>query len=120
LYAYHTDSKGIYSKKGDEKGVRKWHGYHHGWCKSDKNGNYRIETIRPGSYPGGTNPAHIHSAVKVPDNNIPFHINDFMFKDDPLLKDKHRNTLPNKGGLGVIEVKKINNQWVGKRDIILD
>lgn len=120
LYAYHTNTKGEYSKRGNEKGVRKWHGYHHGWCKTDKNGNYKIETIRPASYPGMTNPAHVHSALKVPDNETPFHITDFMFKDDPLLPKTQQNKFSYQGGDGIIDIKKINNQWIGKRDIILD
>lgn len=120
LYAYHTDTKGEYSKKGNEKGVQKWHGSHHGWCKTDKNGNYKIETIRPASYPGTTNPQHIHSAIKVPDNETPFHITDFMFKDDPLLPKTQQNKFSYQGGNGVIDVKKVNNQWIGNRDIVLD
>src|SRR5262245_47754276 len=42
LYAYHTDDKGYYTKKGAEKGVLKWHGYLHGWCRTDENGRYEI------------------------------------------------------------------------------
>ena len=30
LYAYHTDSDGYYSKRGNETGVQKWHGKLHG------------------------------------------------------------------------------------------
>lgn len=119
LYAYHTDSKGEYSKKGNEKGVQKWHGSHHGWCKTDQNGNYRIETIRPASYPNSSNPQHIHAAIKLQDNNKPFHIDDFMFEDDPLLQKIHHTTPREKGGLGVIKVKRINGIWIGKRDIVL-
>lgn len=37
IYAYHTDNEGYYSKKGDEKGVQKWHGHLHGWCRTDEN-----------------------------------------------------------------------------------
>ncbi len=120
LYAYHTDTKGEYSKKGNEKGVQKWHGSHHGWCKTDKNGNYKIETIRPASYPGRTDPAHIHSAVKIAGNEIPIYITDFVFKDDPLLPKTQQNKFSYQGGTGIVDVKKVNNQWIGKRDIILD
>jgi protocatechuate 3,4-dioxygenase, beta subunit len=120
IYAYHTDTQGLYSKKGNETGVQKWHGSHHGWCKTDKNGNYRIETIRPASYPKSTAPAHIHSAIKVPDNATPFYITDFLFKDDPYLPKTQQNKFSYQGGSGVVDVKKINNQWVGKRDIVLN
>lgn len=118
LYAFHTDTKGEYSKKGNEKGVQKWHGSHHGWCKTDQNGNYRIETIRPASYPNSSAPAHIHAALKLPDNTNPFHINDFMFKDDPLLNKTH-TVEREKGGSGIVDVTKTNGIWIGKRDIVL-
>ncbi|WP_136666977.1 intradiol ring-cleavage dioxygenase [Flavobacterium sp. H122] len=120
LYAYHTDSKGEYSKKGNEKEVQKWHGSHYGWCKTDENGNYRIETIRPASYPGTTNPAHIHAAVKTQDKQVPFYITDFVFKDDPLLTKIQPNKFSYQGGTGVVDVKKVNNVWIGKWDIILN
>ncbi|ESU27602.1 hypothetical protein FLJC2902T_19240 [Flavobacterium limnosediminis JC2902] len=119
LYAYHTDYKGEYSKKGNEKGYQKWHGSHHGWCKTDKNGNYRIETIRPASYPKTTAPQHIHSALKIPDNNKPFYITDFMFKDDPNLPKNMQNKYSLQGGSGIVDVKKTDGVWIGKRDIHL-
>ncbi|MGX7668498.1 dioxygenase family protein [Flavobacterium pedocola] len=119
LYAYHTDAKGEYSKNGNEKGVQKWHGYHHGWCKTDQNGNYQIHTIRPASYPNSTAPAHIHAAVKLPNDPKPFYINDFLFKDDPYLPKKEQNRFSYQGGSGIMDVKKINNIWVGKRDMSL-
>lgn len=120
LYAYHTDAKGEYSKKGNEKGVQKWHGSHHGWCKTDKNGNYSIETIRPASYPNSTAPAHIHAAIKLPDNSKPFYITDFLFKDDPFLPKTISNKNSYQGGSGIIDVQKTNNVWVGKRDFFLN
>lgn len=119
LYAYHTDSNGQYAKKGNETGFQKWHGSHHGWCKTDKNGNYRIETIRPASYPKTTVPQHIHAAIKVPDGN-PFYITDFLFKDDPSLPKTLQNKYQLQGGSGIVDVKKTDGVWMGKRDIYLN
>lgn len=119
LYAYHTDPKGEYSKKGSETGYQKWHGSHHGWCKTDKKGNYRIETIRPASYPKTTAPQHIHSAIKPP-GNAPFYITDFMFRDDPNLPKSMPNKFSLQGGTGVVDVKKTGDTWIGRRDIILN
>ena len=118
LYAYHTDAKGEYSKKGNETGYQKWHGSHHGWCKTDKKGYYRIETIRPASYPKTTAPQHIHSAIKIP-NSKPFYITDFLFKDDPNLPKNIQNKYSLQGGSGIVDVKKVGDVWMGKRDIIL-
>lgn len=119
LYAYHTDSKGLYSKKGNETGVQKWHGYLHGWGKTDKNGNFEIHSIRPARYPANTMPAHIHMVVKT-GNEPPFYISDFVFKDDSLVNQEYLSSLSNKGGDGVVDLRKNSkNTWSGKRNIIL-
>jgi protocatechuate 3,4-dioxygenase beta subunit len=119
LYAYHTDSKGYYSKSGNETGVQKWHGHFHGWCKTDSNGYYEIHTIRPARYPDNTMPAHIHAAIKT-DSGKMFYITDFVFKDDSLVNEKYLSSLVNIGGTGVVDIKKTTeNTWTGKRDIIL-
>lgn len=119
IYAYHTDVNGEYSKKGNETGYQKWHGSHHGWCKTDKKGYYRIETIRPASYPKTTAPQHIHSAIKVPGAK-PFYITDFLFKDDPNLPKNQQNKYSLQGGSGIVDVKKVGDVWMGKRDLILN
>jgi protocatechuate 3,4-dioxygenase beta subunit len=119
LYAYHTDSKGYYSKNGRETGVQKWHGRLHGWCKSDKNGRYQIYTIRPAPYPDNSMPAHIHAAVKT-ENKQMYWLSDYVFKGDPLVNDKYLASLSNIGGTGVVELSKNpNNTWTGQRDIVL-
>ncbi|HET6996337.1 MAG TPA: hypothetical protein VFI06_15190, partial [Chitinophagaceae bacterium] len=60
LYVYHTDQAGLYSKKGNEKGWGKRHGYIRGWIKTNDQGEYRFYTLVPASYPNSTNPKHIH------------------------------------------------------------
>ena len=120
IYAYHTDNTGHYSKKGDETGIQKWHGHLYGWCKTDNNGHYTINTIRQAQYPNNTFPAHIHSAFKLPDNSEPFYINDFVFKDDKYVTQAYISSLTLTGGSGVIELSKSSDGiWKGKRDIII-
>ena len=119
LYAYHTDSKGYYSKNGTETGVQKWHGRLHGWCRTDNNGYYEIRTIRPARYPDNSMPAHIHAAIQK-DNGQLLWITDYVFKDDSLVDEKYLSLLTNVGGTGVVDINKISeNIWAGKRDIIL-
>ncbi|PKP39008.1 MAG: hypothetical protein CVT98_03755 [Bacteroidetes bacterium HGW-Bacteroidetes-15] len=119
LYAYHTDSKGYYSKSGNETGVQKWHGRSHGWCKTDKNGYYEIHTIRPARYPDNSMPAHIHAAIKT-DTGKMLWITDFVFKDDNLVDEQYLSSLTNIGGTGVVDIiKTSDNNWTGKRDIVL-
>ena len=120
FYAYHTDNTGHYSKKGKETGFQKWHGHLHGWCKSDSNGHYQIQTIRPARYPDNSMPAHIHAAFKTPKGQVEY-ITDYVFKDDSLVTKKYLSSLfSNIGGTGIVEVEKTSpNIWTGKRDLIL-
>ncbi|NEU07271.1 intradiol ring-cleavage dioxygenase [Flavihumibacter sp. R14] len=121
FYAYHTDSKGYYSKNGKEKGVQKWHGHLHGWCKTDRNGRYEIRTIRPAPYPNNKIPAHVHAAVKVPGKPSPYYITDFVFSDDPMINEQYRESIKGKtGGTGIVDLVKDGSVWKGKRDIILE
>ncbi len=103
IYAYHTDSKGYYSKKGNETGVQKWHGHLTGYCKTDQNGDYEIFTVRPGRYPDNNFPAHIHCAVKDQDGNM-FYLNDFVFSDDSLVNGDYLSRLIYKGDNGVTDL----------------
>lgn len=120
IYAYHTDSKGLYSKNGTETGAQKWHGHLHGWCKTDSNGNYQIQTIRPARYPDNSMPAHIHAAIKK-ENGEMYWISDFVFQDDGLVNEKYLSRVKDMiGGTGVLNVQKDEtNTWTGHRDIIL-
>ena len=120
IYAYHTDNNGYYSKKGNEKGVQKFHGRLHGWGKTDSSGNYEIRSIKPARYPENRFPAHIHAVLKI-SGKTPFYINDFVFKDDSLVNESYVNTLHAPGGNGVIELKNnTDNILTGERLIILD
>jgi protocatechuate 3,4-dioxygenase beta subunit len=85
LYLYQTDASGVYNHAD-----RSWRNSRiHGWVKTDKNGRYEIRTIKPGSYPGSRNPAHIHVIVQLPGKQ-PTWIDDFLFDDDPYVGDRDR------------------------------
>lgn len=121
IYAYHTDSKGLYSRSGNETGAQKWHGKLHGWCKTNAEGRYEIRTIRPASYPNSTAPAHIHAAVKLPEGVKPFYIKDFVFDDDPFVDEDMRNGKQyGVGEHGVVNLKKENGIWIGERDLVIE
>ena len=119
LYVYHTDQTGIYPTKGNENGWAKRHGYIRGWVKTGSDGKYTFYTLRPGAYPGGENPEHIHITVKEP-GLTPYYIDDFHFDDDPILTDEMRKSQRNRGGNGIISlVKGKNGLAIAKRDIVL-
>ncbi len=119
LYLYHTNSKGVYPKKGNETGNGKRHGYLRGWVKTGNDGKYSFDTIKPEPYPGRTIPAHIHITVKEPDKKE-YWLKDFYFEGDDLLPP---SDITNKTGESrfnhVIELTPQEELLVGKRDILL-
>jgi protocatechuate 3,4-dioxygenase beta subunit len=118
VYAYHTNTEGVYPKRGNETGNGRRHGYLRGWLKTDAQGRYRIETARPGAYPNWSDPAHIHVVIGVPGQKEQY-IDDFVFTDDPLLSDRYRNRVENRGGSGIITLRKRDGVWYGTRDIVV-
>lgn len=56
VFAYQTDRGGLYDAR--ENGPHSWR--LRGWVKTDSEGRFTFETIRPGSYPGTNNPPHVH------------------------------------------------------------
>lgn len=118
LYIYQTDRNGIYATKGNEKGWAKRHGYIRGWIRTDKSGKYTFYTFRPASYPSGIEPEHIHITVKEPNKNE-YYIDEFVFNDDPILTQKERNELENRGGSGIVRPTLENGILTVKRNIIL-
>jgi len=56
IYAYQTDATGVYSRPVDDSRNPRLKA----WAKTDAQGRFEFDTIKPASYPGGGNPAHIH------------------------------------------------------------
>lgn len=95
VFAYHTDSKGLYNEKG-KPGWRL-----HGWAVTDKKGAYEFTTIRPAPYPSGTVPAHIHFTVE--SGGLPRQwTEELRFADDPGLSKSEIERSQNEGKLGNI------------------
>jgi protocatechuate 3,4-dioxygenase beta subunit len=57
---YQTDATGNY---GRDRRVPQWARLN-GWLRTDSAGRYEIRTIRPGAYPQGNTPEHIHFVVQ--------------------------------------------------------
>ncbi len=118
LYIYQTDRNGIYATKGTEQGWAKRHGYIRGWIKTDKTGKYTFFTFRPGAYPGGIEPEHIHITVKEPNKNE-YYLDEFVFDDDPLLTQEEKENLEKRGGSGIVKPKFEDGILTLNRDIVL-
>jgi protocatechuate 3,4-dioxygenase beta subunit len=90
LYVYHTNATGRYAKLGteDRRSYAWWHGYLRGWLKTDAQGRYEINTIRPAPYPTRDEPAHIHAVARAPGQQSQ-PVSEFVFRDDPLVTDSY-------------------------------
>ena len=56
LMIYHTNQKGVYPVRGDEKGWAKRQGYLRGWVKTGEDGKYTFYTTQPKNLsPAGQN-----------------------------------------------------------------
>ena len=118
LYVYQTDITGRYTPAPDQLSA-KVHGHLRGWIKTNANGRYQFETIRPASYPEGNAPQHIHPLVQEPNTSL-YWIDEYLFEDDPLLTARERSRQVKRGGSGIIQLRKNEKgTWIGHRDIIL-
>ena len=118
IYIYHTDQKGIYATKGNEKGWAKRHGYIRGWIKTNEKGEYKFYTLVPASYPNSNNPKHIHPTIKEPGYSE-YWFDEFVFEDDPLLPEKERNRPNPRGSNGVLKPQMKDGMLRATRNIIL-
>ena len=125
LYYYHTNAAGKYAT--DDTKARNMpanklgqtHGYLRGWVKTGENGNYKIYTTMPGTYPSRDEPAHVHLSVQEPDAKEIYYIDDFVFDNDILLNSARRQSLENRGGSGIIRFVQDGDLMIGERDIFL-
>ena len=120
IYAYHTNAKGVYPTRGDERGWERRHGYLRGWVETDAEGRYQFTTIRPALYPSRSAPAHIHLVIKEPGRQE-YWIDQVVFEDDPQVDDRYRDERRGRGGSGIIRLTMDESGvWQGRRDIVLE
>lgn len=121
VYAYHTDAGGIYPRDNSIRGnAARRHGRLRGWAKTDSQGRYRFETIRPAGYPGSDLPQHVHMHV-IEVGRCTYYIGDVYFDDDPRLTSQTRvRAASERGGSGVATPRRDDSGvWVARRDIHL-
>jgi protocatechuate 3,4-dioxygenase beta subunit len=84
IYVYQTSAKGWYSdraahfaaREGDRRHARLF-----GYMRTDADGRYELQTIRPGGYPDADLPAHIHVEIEPtqPSGTV---VTEIQFDDD--------------------------------------
>ena len=115
IYAYHTDNTGSYA--GGPAGTR--HARLRGWVRTGTDGAYAFTSIKPAPYPDRTMPAHIHFIVLEP-GKPPYWIDDIVFDGEFRVDNAYKAKLENRGGNGVIPLKREGGVWTGVRDIRLE
>jgi protocatechuate 3,4-dioxygenase beta subunit len=97
VYAYQTGVDGLYAHSpGEPPRIR-------GWMTTDASGRYAFRSIRPGPYPEGTIPAHIH--FQLWGGGWPAQYSeDLQFADDPLLTERERERSRQLGRFGPIGI----------------
>lgn len=119
LFAYHTNAAGDYPLRGDERGNARRQGYLRGWLRTDADGRYVLHTIRPGAYPGGKVPAHIHLTIQQPGYDE-YWIDEIFFADDPQLTPAIRQRQQLRGGSGIVRLSRDERGTLhGVRNIVL-
>jgi protocatechuate 3,4-dioxygenase beta subunit len=85
LYVYQTDHEGYYGVKpeSDNRNPRL-----KVFLRSDAQGAWAFDTVRPGSYPGTRAPAHIHFEVSAP-GHAP-RVFEIVFEGDPFVTPEMR------------------------------
>ena len=86
LYIYQTDREGYYGVKpaSDSNNPRLKL-----MLRSDAKGAWSFDTIKPGSYPGSRNPAHIHFEVSA--SGRANRIFEIVFEGDPFLTERMKS-----------------------------
>ena len=85
LSVYQTDATGVYTTRGGNNRNTRLHGS----MRTNAEGKYEFRTIKPGAYPGFTNPAHIHAYVSGP-AYPEYWIDEYIFDDDRFVSDEQR------------------------------
>lgn len=83
MYVYHTRHDGRYAEAPNQPPQFR------AWLRTDAQGRYRYETIRPGAYPDRTTPEHVHIQFWGPGTPWQY-AEDLYFDDDPLLPARER------------------------------
>jgi len=118
IYFYHTNQQGLYVHCPGASGWEKRHGSIRGWIRTAKDGSYQLYTLKPGTYPSRSEPAHIHATLLEPNGKY-YYLEEWHFRGDPLLYKLSASKRTLHGGDGIVMLSKEKDLLVARRNIIL-
>ena len=111
VYAYQTDVTGLYRRPGAGGPPRL-----RAWVKTDGQGRFELRTIRPGPYPNGTIPAHIH--FRLFGAGFPRQwVDELRFDDDPLVTPAMKAASARGGRFGNVRPIVLDPDGVWRSDV---
>ncbi|QLQ13577.1 MAG: intradiol ring-cleavage dioxygenase [Brevundimonas sp.] len=120
IYAHQTNAGGLYANGSNETEWSRRHGRLRGWVRTNIDGDYVFETIKPAPYPSMTMPAHIHLFVQELGRR-PYYIDDVVFDGAFGVDDAYRARQELRGGSGIVRlVGDARTGWTAVRDIRLE
>lgn len=112
VYGWQTDARGEYHGPFSRTPRLR------GWMKTDADGRFAFDSIRPAPYPGRTIPAHVHFAVwgpEVPPQFPP----ELLFDDDPHLAAEERRQSAARGAFANVRSGKAGADGVLRVDLAI-
>ena len=105
IYAHQTNAEGLYANGSPETLWSQRHGRLRGWVKSDADGRYAFDTIKPAPYPARSMPAHVHLFIQEPDKQ-PYYIDDVVFDGEFKVDSAYRAAQELRGGTGIVTLRR--------------
>lgn len=120
IYVHHTNIDGLYANGTNESDWSRRNGRLRGWVKTDAEGRYAFDTIKPAPYPDRTGPAHVHLIV-LEEGRRPYYVDDVVFEGEFMVNDDYRARQELRGGSGIIRLNSSSEGvWLARRDIRLE
>ncbi|MBA4308558.1 MAG: intradiol ring-cleavage dioxygenase [Sphingopyxis sp.] len=120
IYAHHTNIDGLYANGTAESEWSRRNGRLRGWVKTDAEGRYAFDTIKPAPYPDFTGPAHVHLYVKEAGRQT-YYVDDVVFESEFKVDASYRATQEFRGGSGIVRLgKDSDGVLTAVRDIRLE
>ena len=120
IYAHHTNADGLYANGSSETEWSRRHGRLRGWARTNADGDYVFETIKPAPYPDRTGPAHVHLFIQEP-GRPPYYIDDVVFEGEFRVDETYRTRQELRGGSGIVRLGgNAASGWTAVRNIRLE